>query len=603
MPTNGGSQQWITLDNIDPLLQWTEQYPLSTSFSNNPSTPSLGKPVGKKRVHSIDILAASISFLCLALAVTAVANTHVSWLLGQGTDQLIVLGFLLSIMNLCLGSVATALFLLLEARYGKSTLQNYDGLLRNTLFASRLSFSWRLVLGAMLALPVGLSVSYKRFTGGTSSISVDPAAYIANSSYYGLFAPPGLQNIGYSTGISLFTNATLDFSVASAPPSSTSPEPEMPQGPKAYGYNVLLLNNESSAVLDLPQPDYVSRVQSILALGESWTVRAPVFATVATLNSSKQENPSQWNETFLSACEAAKESSGAYTHQSLMNGWAVDLMDHASPGDQSQQYIGVTYDYGIDWVGPCENFSHYARQFDVNRQQCEGIWTITRGSVSLVDGACNGTVLPPQQQLVITNNTMFLGVYYIQSLMEMLGPFGSTRNQSSWAGPYYASAVATMLWSRIVALNNPTIFQEKGEELVWRATPTDYDLTYEEVGLVYTVSDSVMYARPVLYKSPWLFFVLALQPALLVMTLVAMALMHSTPLDKGFGLVSILSGIRGETLESLSGASLSGELSKDVGLVLQPTHKNHIDSIQYHIIPSTNASLHTGKLAKKTIYY
>ncbi len=524
------------MDNMDPILQTTARYPLSASVSGYPSVSGLGKPVAKKRVHAVSILAACISFICLASGITAVENTRVSWRLGQGTNQLIVLGFLLSIMNLCLGNVSTTLFLLIEARHGKSTLQNYDGLLRTKIFASRLSYSWTLVLAAMMALPVGLSVAYKRFAGGMSSIAVDPADYVANNSYYGMFSPAGLQNIGYSTGISLFDNATLDFSMSSAPPSSTAPEPELPQGRKTYGYNVLLLSNESSAVLDLPQPDYITRVQSMLALGESCTMRAPVFATVATLNHSKQENLSQWNETFLSECEAAKRSSGAYSHQTLMNEWSVDLVDHASPSDQSYQYIGITPDYGIDHPSPCWHFSHYAQQFDVNRQQCEGMWTITRGDVSLVDGVCNGSVLPPEQQLVITNNVMFLGVYYMQPLMEMLGTFSSTRNQSGWAGPYYATAVATMLWSRIVALNNPVKSQENGKELIWETTPNNHDLTYEEVGLVYSVHDTVMYARPVLLKSPWLFFVLALQPSLLALALVAMALMHSTPLDKGFWL-------------------------------------------------------------------
>ncbi|KAI1452154.1 hypothetical protein F4805DRAFT_46247 [Annulohypoxylon moriforme] len=598
-----GSQQWIPMDDIDPIIHRPEQQQSSTSFLEKSPTLGLGKPVAKKRVHRIDIFATFISFVCLALGVATVADSRLSWMLGQGTDQLVVLGFLLSIMSICLGSVVTTLFLLLEASYGKSILQNYDGIIRNTPFASRLSWSWRLTLGIMMALPVGLSVAYKRFAGGTSSMAVDPASYIGNSSYYGMFAPPTLQNIGFKSGITLFNNATLDFSVNTAPSSSTAPEPELPKGPKAYGYNILLLNNESTAVLDLPQPDYISSVQSMLALGESWSMKAPVLATVATLNHSKQETPAQWNASFLWSCEAAKNSSGAYSHQSLMNHWAVDLMDNASPGNQTQQYIGITYDFGINHMGSCENFSHYVHQFDVTRQQCEGTWTITRGSVNLVDGACNSTTYPTDKQYIIANNTMFLGVYYMQSLMEMLGPFSVVRNQSSWAGRYYATAVATMLWSRLVALNNPVNAQESGKELIWTATPTGQGMTYEEVGLVYSVRDTVTYTRPVLRKSPWLFLVLALQPALLVLTLVVMAFMYSTPLDKGFGLVSILSGIHSETLDSLSGATLSGELTKDVRLVLQSTHKNRVDSIQYHIAPLSAASVQNGRLAKETVYH
>lgn len=600
---DGESYQWIPLGDMDPIQQGTRQYESSTLYPGSLPTQGLGKPVVKRRIHIIDLFAAFISFLCLALGVAVVANTHLSCMLGLGNDQLIVLGLLLSVMNISLGSVTTTLFLHLEARYGKSKLQNYDGIIRNTLFASKLSISWRICLGIMMALPVGLSVAYKIFTGGTSSMVVDSAVYNNNSSYYGMFTLPALQDIGFGTGISLFNNAKLDFSVNTAPSSLTAPEPELPLGPTAYGYNISLLSNESTAVLDLPQPAYITSIQSMLALGESWSMEAPVFATVATMNYSKQENLSQWNYTFMNSCQAAKESYGAYSHQSFINGWAVDLVDHSSPGEQTQQYIGLPYDFGISKGTPCDNLSHYVHQFDITRQQCKGKWIITRGSVNLENGTCNGTILASDLQLVITNNTMFLGVYYMESLMEMLGPFSAHRNQSSWIGYYYATAVATMLWSRIVALDNPLTAQEKGVELIWTANPTEEGLTYDEVGLVYPVRDMATYTRPVLRKSPWLFLILALQPALLASTLVVIALLYSTPLDKGFGLVSILSGIQGETLDSLSGATLSGELTKSVGLVLHSTNKNQTDSIQYHITPSSTSSFHNGRITKATVYH
>ena len=143
------------------------------SSSRKPSRPPLGKPTVKKRFHIWDLLVVGLSFICLALAITAVANESVSWHLGVQNYQLVVLGLLLSIMNLCLRSVAPTLFLLLEARFGPSTLQNYDGILRNQLLRSQLSVVWRLVLGLMLALPLALSVAYKGFTCGESVMSVN----------------------------------------------------------------------------------------------------------------------------------------------------------------------------------------------------------------------------------------------------------------------------------------------------------------------------------------------------------------------------------------------------------------------------------------------
>lgn len=81
-----------------------------------------------------------------------------------------------------------------------------------------------------------------------------------------MFAPPGLQSLG-TTGLSVFNNATLPFALATNPTNAS--EPPLPRGRQAYGFNVLYLNSESIAVLDIPQPDYVSTVQSTLRLGES----------------------------------------------------------------------------------------------------------------------------------------------------------------------------------------------------------------------------------------------------------------------------------------------------------------------------------------------
>lgn len=163
--------------------------------------------------------------------------------------QLVALGFLVSVMNLCLKSVTPTLFLLLEARFGSSILQNYDGLLRNQLFKPRLSFSWRVVLVLMLAIPLGLSAAYKRFLGGESGLHIHAPAYTGNRSYYGIFSAPGLQSFGLQSGISPFFNATLPFAVAT---SSNGSEPTLPEHTQAYGNNVLLLSSESTAVLYIP---------------------------------------------------------------------------------------------------------------------------------------------------------------------------------------------------------------------------------------------------------------------------------------------------------------------------------------------------------------
>ena len=561
------------------------------------SPPPLGKPIRKKKIRIPDVLITLLSLLCLVTAIVTVANESISWRLGVGNRQLIVLGFLLSIMNLCLGSVAPTLFLLLEAKFGPSTIQNYDGILRNRPLSSRLSLTWRMTLGLMLALPIGLSVAYKTFLGGESVMMVDAMSYTGNESYYGMSVPPGLQSLGEKIGIWLFFNATLPFAVASS--SINGSEPLLPARPQAYGFNVLLLNNQSTAMLDIPQPSYISAVQSLLAGGESWNTTAQVIATVATFNNSRAENETKYKSYLESFCVAGENSSGAYTHQSLMDGWCVVLLDHASPGDQSLQYVGLMPDPGIDYTPACSEFSDYAQGYDINRQLCNGTWSITRGGIQLVGGSCTGVVLPSDKQLVVTNNSLFPGIWYMSPLAEFLGDFGTKRNQSAWKGSYMAIGMAAMLWSRITALNgagnvgNPHV-----------ASGIFSGVTYEDAGLIYPVNDTVAYIRPTLRKSSLLYAILILQPLLIFVILGLKLKFHSMPLDQGFGLISILSGVERGSLNIFSGAALSGELQKAVRLVMQPVQDNEKGTVKYQAATEPPTSLlRNGKLDSRVIYH
>ena len=568
----------------------------TASSSTKRSPPSLGKPTRKKKIYILDVLVTLLSLLCLVIAIVTVANESISWRLSVGNRQLIVVGFLLSIMNLCLGSLAPTLFLLLEAKFGPSTIQNYEGILRNQPLTSKLSLAWRMALGLMLALPIGLSAAYKNFSGGESTMMVDVMSYIGNESYYGMFAPPGLQSLGEKTGISLFFNATLPFAVASS--SINGSVPHLPTRPQAYGFNVLLLNNESTAMLDIPQPSYISAVQSLLAGGESWKITAPVLATVATFNNSRAENETEYESYLESFCEAGQESSGAFTHQSLMNDWSVVLLDHASPGDQSLQYIGLLPDPGIELTPSCSNFSDYAQVYDINRQLCNGTWSITRGGIELVEGSCTGVALPSDKQLVVTKNTLFLGVWYMSSLAEFLGPFATTRNQSTWEGPYMATGMAAMLWSRITVMDGAA---NDGDPHV--ASGTFAGVTYEDAGLIYPVNDTVAYIRPTLRKSSLLYAVLMLQPLLIFVILGLMLTFHSMPLGKGFGLTSILSGVERGSLDILAGAALSGELKRAVRLVMQPVQDREQGRVEYRVARASQTSLlRNGKLVSGEVY-
>ncbi|KAG8527789.1 uncharacterized protein KY384_007943 [Bacidia gigantensis] len=545
------------------------------------------------------------SLLCLAIAIAAVANENFSWRLGQKNYQLIVLGFLLGIMQLCLTSITPAIFLLLEARFGSSSLQNYQGILRNQVLSSGLGYAWRVILALMIILPLGLSIAYKTFVGGQSMMTVNAKDYIKEASaasYYGMFAPPGLQLLGEKTGVSLFSNATIPYAVASSPPAG--PEPPFPSGYQASGFNVLILSNESTALLDIPEPSYVSAVQSLLAGGESWNITASVSATIGTFNHSRTQDPKAFADFFDDLCEDAKDSSGAINHLSMLNNYAVDLIDHASPGDQSLQYVSLSPDPGITHQSSCSNLSNYVQPHDVTRQQCKGTWSITRGGIQLVDGSCDKGILPLEKQQPITNNTkgLFPGVWFMPSLAEFLGPFAVERNASVWKGSYLATSMAAMLWSRVTAANSAINLDPQSGSSVLQHEYHNY--TYQDVGLYYPVDDHILYIRPTLRRSPWLYVVLAIQPVLTVGILALTLLLHSTPVDKDFGLISILAGVDRGSLDTLAGATLSGKLSKSVKLVMQPKVEIGAAKIEYSVLPASVAGrMKNGRLNPRTVYY
>lgn len=106
-------------------------------------------------------------------------------------------------------------------------------------------------------------------------------------------------------------------------------------------------------------------------------ISAPVFATVAIFHRSSTTDEDAYNSYFESFCEAAERSSGAYTYQTMMNDWSMVLLDRASPGDQSSQYIGLTPDPGIGKKPECSDFFPNARLYHINRQLCQGTWSIT----------------------------------------------------------------------------------------------------------------------------------------------------------------------------------------------------------------------------------
>lgn len=143
----------------------------SQTSERNPSR-DFGVPTRRSRFEPVPLLAALASVLCFGLSVMVITpDLKLAWPL-EYNGQIIVVGILLGVMNLCTGTVVPHALLLLEARFGKSTLQNYEGLLTNRILTPRVSTTWRVILFVFIALPIGLGVAYKQFSGGKSSIRI-----------------------------------------------------------------------------------------------------------------------------------------------------------------------------------------------------------------------------------------------------------------------------------------------------------------------------------------------------------------------------------------------------------------------------------------------
>lgn len=147
------------------------EYDLVAELNTDPGLP-LGKPARKALFEKGHVFATALSWICLlAACLTVTPQLRLAWLL-RFDGQIVVIGFLLGVMNLCTSTVVPQTLLLLERRFGRSSLQNYEALLQSRPLSPGTSPVWRLTLAFFVALPLGLSVVYKRFLGGTSSASI-----------------------------------------------------------------------------------------------------------------------------------------------------------------------------------------------------------------------------------------------------------------------------------------------------------------------------------------------------------------------------------------------------------------------------------------------
>ncbi|CZR57843.1 uncharacterized protein PAC_07732 [Phialocephala subalpina] len=470
-------------------------------------------------------------------------------------------------MNLALKTIQPRLFLIIEYRWGDSRLQNYDAILRNAISLSKTGVFWRLILFFFTFLPLALSIGYKRFTGGHGSAVINPNIP-SSLRRYGITPPPLGDYDAMNNSVYYMINSNVPFMAASANDTILSPTQAT-----AYGYNTLLLDNESAALLDLPLPDYMSSIQASLKYNTSFD--------------SFRDNQSFWQETFGTNYITAFEDFVQKFDIGYLPGvpTQVDghscLLCHFRAGD-------------IFWVGSITNlsspdgvsFQSAARMFNTRRERCSGVWSINSTAISLVNGSCNGT---RTNQTILYAETPF-PIDTLSVLVHSLFGYAVERNTSSWLVPAFTTAVASAYWARF-AYMLPAIMAEN------TVPRSEYN---------YLATDELIIATTATLDASWLLYLLlAIQPIFTALMFILAAIFYPAPFGRGFGIAAVLSGIKKDSLGLLSGAALSGKLERPVRLDISVANDaqstgntSQMGHIQYSIdgVSARGKGLRKGKV-------
>lgn len=523
----------------------------------------LGLPKRKTCIVGADAAALALSTTCCVLAIAIGANDSLAWCLGF-TNQLILAGFLLSVINMCMGNCTNFLFVLLEARFGRSKLQNYDKLLRNQILGPGLDVAWRIVLSCTMALPIGLGVAYKTFQGGSSLLLVNTTDITGLPPEYGIFNLPN----SFGGEAARYFNVSLPFLSAASlihKKNGGDKEPTLPDRyPQYYGSHMMLLGPNSTAILDLPRDTRPAQLQDSLNIGEHLRLEAHVRGSVATQSEISPDHDPDF-------AEALADDNMLISYASMLEG-GVFLFAPVELGNNSRVWLGYA-----PGRRSRKKLALYGKRYDIQRHSCRGVWRVTRAGVQLSSGSCERDPLPAVEQYIFVKNAFKLRPSFMQIIRESVNKFsdfGGVRNTSVWKNPSLTTAIGAAAWSKAVQSANLG-FNRSVSVFGGRAGCGCCNLTLEDYGLLYEVPDEkAKVVRPALRRSRLLYLVFAVQPILMVITMAGALLLYSVPLDHGFGMISILAGVsqNRDQLDLFRGASLSGELRGGLRLSFLPVH-------------------------------
>ncbi|KAK5047564.1 hypothetical protein LTR84_006661 [Exophiala bonariae] len=519
----------------------------ASTFQTSLLPARCGKPGRKDRIPTKDVWLFCTEIACLTAALLIVFQSRLAIWLGQ-INQLIGIGFLLAIMAMCLEGLMLRTALIHTATRSGSSIQDLDALLRKDPFSSRhVHIAYRILLFLLLGLPLLLSVAYKKFVGGESTIIVDHG-----DGFFGFSSTPGKQRIG--DGLSILSDVYVPFWIS----------PELNQ---TYGFNMYIPeDNKTGVIVDSPFPSYLTSLQSSLNGGESLTLSATVNATVSEMiNPTSEERNSEdfWVDV-----------QNQFDHPATQNGGDTNGANNAMWAGMSGNFLtNFSVMYFSAWnTTRNETFFSEAIRTEQSRRQARATWWISSTNITLIQA----DLIPEstlENQFLLQNNAIglqemfstFLGEYDWHNRAGAfdfpypdgsLGPNGELRYfQPVNTVPALA---ATMAWARITSLD--TIDRPGGVRNTEMSALTGYSKGAEAILTIRTV--------PTLRRDPLLVIVLLVNPVLcLFCVLVKATWLYGSPMGDDTNIISLLAAAEGSDTSALRGASLTGTLNRKVTIV------------------------------------
>lgn len=493
-----------------------------------------GKPCSKPVISFLDVRSMCLIYAACAVSLATVFVQQLAISLGQ-IKQLQVIDAMFTVMLMVMGQYVLFALLLVEARFGGSCLQAFDAILRQDVWG-KLNLPFRAILLVLMLAGTIFTTLDKEFSYGSSSVSIGPPQGLN----FGIYPNPGWPTSG--NGLALAIDAYVPFWLG-------------PQLKKAYGYNLYTVDNATAVMLDTPDPKYIQgTLQESLRynsqLSASYTIRATVNATVSEAIAEGGDGP-------LLDPHGNSVASGPYHNTTLYLNGELCSSVMVPPSGSKFAYAAIfsctqdqTFDSGL--------FNQSARGYAQTRRCYDGVWNVTVGSIYLVDATLSKDQSSCKSQELLTWTGFEIDWQMFAMVPEFNWVWWPRGNAIDTLPPLVASAT----WSRLVALEGPEalnrVLGSNGSHVVHSQDLSMYAKQSRDV----QISQRVITLHP----SPWLAVLIVVPAFIATLGLLVKIWLHRVPIGEGFGIVSVISGLRAdpEQLLKLKGAGLSGSVEDKI---------------------------------------